>query len=257
MHCQIWSAAVPDRPLLMLHGFMGSGLDFANVICALGDRHSCLTLDLPGHGQTLWDGSFDMPTTAAKIIATAESLTLPPATLCGYSLGGRIALYLALHYPERFPRVILESASPGLQDVQQRRDRQTLDHQRAAEIESDFPGFVRRWYEQPLFASLRERPDFEAMVQGRSQHRDPQGLGRSLREVGSGVQPSLWRKLAQHRQPILAIVGERDLKFRAIAQAMQTASGGSFQVKIIPNAGHNVHLEQPQAFAEAILSWEF
>jgi 2-succinyl-6-hydroxy-2,4-cyclohexadiene-1-carboxylate synthase len=103
--------------VLFLHGFMGNSADFDTVMTCLANQFCCLAVDLPGHGNTIVEGEdtlYTMPQTANAIVSWLNHLNIPQCFLVGYSMGGRLALYLALHFPQRFPKVVLESASPGL-----------------------------------------------------------------------------------------------------------------------------------------------
>jgi 2-succinyl-6-hydroxy-2,4-cyclohexadiene-1-carboxylate synthase len=254
-----------DRPaLLFLHGFLGDRTDFQGAIARLSAQFYCLTVDLPGHGTEHDPGDsspegmpghrpnheaprYTIPKIAARLAQWVESLPSPPVYLVGYSMGGRLALYLALKYPKLFPKAVIESASPGLRTPMERDRRRQHDEQWAQQIEADFPQFLRDWYAQPLFQSLRQDPQFAELVQRRSQQR-PAELARTLRGMSTGRQPSLWDDLAGHRQPLLCIVGERDHKFLAINQQM-VALCPTAQLVVVPQAGHNVHLENPQTFS--------
>ncbi|MGF1496958.1 MAG: 2-succinyl-6-hydroxy-2,4-cyclohexadiene-1-carboxylate synthase [Elainellaceae cyanobacterium] len=249
-HYQQWG----DRSqptLLFLHGFMGRGDDFATIIASLGDRFNCLTLDLPGHGQTQVIGDeshYGMPQTAAGIIRLLDGLDIQQCGLFGYSMGGRLALYLALHFPNRFTWVVLESASPGLETAGERQERSHRDVQLAQELETgDFRAFLSRWYDQPLFASLKAHPAFATMYQRRLTNR-PKELARSLRHAGTGRQPSLWSRLADCRIPLHLLVGDRDEKFCAINRRMAQCCPAA-QLHLLPELGHNLHLEDPQRVA--------
>ncbi len=237
-------------PLLFLHGFLGSCRDFDRVIPFFVDRFRCLTIDLPGHGKTLVQGGKDcysMPATAAGVVAWLTGLGVNRCHLVGYSMGGRLALYLAIHYPETFSHVVLESASPGLKTVEEQQTRSRHDWALADQLEADFPAFLARWYEQPLFASLRQHSDFRAIMQERSQNH-PQKLAKSLRYMGSGQQPSLWENLPAIQQPLLLVVGEHDRKFCAINQEMAQRCPTA-QLAVVPDCGQIPHLENPQLFA--------
>jgi 2-succinyl-6-hydroxy-2,4-cyclohexadiene-1-carboxylate synthase len=244
-----------QRPtVLFLHGFMGSGDDWEVIISLLGKNFRCLTVDLPGHGQTASLNHYlcwDMENTAAAIISLLKKFAIKKCFLAGYSMGGRLALYLALHYPHFFSKLILESASPGLKTIEERKTRIEQDDRLAVQLEnSDFKFFLSEWYQQALFRGLSELPQFEEMFQRRLNN-DPQALAKSLREMGTGRQPSLWKKLFHNRIPLLLVVGEKDRKFRSIAE--ETASICSFAtVKVIKSCGHNVHFEKPGIFAAEV-----
>src|SRR5437588_865441 len=81
----------------------------------------------------------------------------------------------------------------------------------------------------------------------------PSGLARALRGLGTGALPSLWDRLGKLTVPVTLVVGERDQKFRQIAQLMAPAIAKS-EVMVVPGAGHAVHLEAFDKVAEIISS---
>ena len=102
---------------------MGSKTDFAEVIDLIAGRYCCLLVDLPGHGGTevSYDLDYQMSNTAWGLIELLKVLKISSCFLVGYSMGGRIALYLALHFPQYFSGVVLESASPGLETLKEKK----------------------------------------------------------------------------------------------------------------------------------------
>ncbi|MBF0524581.1 MAG: 2-succinyl-6-hydroxy-2,4-cyclohexadiene-1-carboxylate synthase [Deltaproteobacteria bacterium] len=244
-----------DKPLvLMLHGFLGSGEDWSEVIQALSPDFSCLTVDLPGHGLT-WiksgDEAYTLAGAAAGLVQLLDDLALPPMTLVGYSMGGRLALYLGLTYPERFTGLVLESASPGLADPIERQARQERDERLAEELETrGLEEFLNHWYDQPLFESLKQHPRFADLCR-RRMNNVPAELAKSLRMMGVGRQPSLWEDLDRVGLPMLVVVGERDAKFRRLA-AQMVARQPAARLAVIRGSGHNVHFEKPAELAEQI-----
>lgn len=244
-----------DQPfILFLHGFLGDGHDFDAVISLLSDQVCCLTVDLPGHGKTkVWGGDeyYTIPQTAQGLIRLLSQLEISPCSLVGYSMGGRLALYLALNFPQSFNRVVLESASPGLKTATEQAQRRDRDAQLAQQLDTgDFSDFLRRWYSQPLFVSLKQHPNFEQML-NRRHHNHPEELAKSLRYMGTGCQPSLWQQLPTNQLPLLLLVGEQDAKFRAINTEMANVCPQA-QLKILNDCGHNVHWENPNLFAQQI-----
>ncbi len=232
---------------------MGSSADFDPVIARLTDQFCCLAVDLPGHGNTIVEGEetlYTMPQTAAAIVSWLDQRHLSDCSLVGYSMGGRLALYLALHFPNRFPKVVLVSASPGLRTEAERVARLQYDRTLADQIEAAFPSFLSYWYSQPLFYSLRHHPVFR-QVQERRSHNHPAALATSLRYLSTGLQPSLWECLPHHTQPLLLLAGADDRKFCTINQAM-AACCPTAQLQIIPACGHVLHLEQPDAVTQAL-----
>jgi len=237
-------------PILWLHGFMGSVHDWDAVVNEWGDRPSCIAIDLPGHGKTDVTGTeeqYAMPSTAQGIVQLLDALDIRRCGLVGYSMGGRLALYLALQYPERFCCVALESASPGLHTANEQDTRRTNDAALAQTLRStNFEQFIEQWYQQPLFASLNQHLSFPSVMNRRLRN-DPNLLARSLQWMGTGQQPSLWDALGKSTTPLLLIVGEHDTKYRQIASEIGDRHPNCTTVTV-PNCGHTVHVEQPAQF---------
>lgn len=255
-HCQ--EVGAPGRPvLLLLHGFMGSARDWDEIVSCIANTHHCLAIDLPGHGETVVSGAenYRIDNCAAAVVAYLDEKGIRQCDLVGYSLGGRLALYLAVTYPDRFERVIVESASPGLEDSQERSERLAHDLALAAELETGpLAKFADKWYRQPMFASLRDdREKFRRLLQRRLEN-DANGLALSLRNMGVAVQPSLWGLLDRISASLLLIVGENDDKFVAVARKMLPRCCRA-TMAIVQGAGHNVHFERPGEFAAQVSSF--
>lgn len=244
-------------PLVMLHGFTGSHANWDDLAAQLSGAYTVITIDLLGHGKS--DAPEDperyrMERVAADLAKLFQALTACPVNLLGYSMGGRLALYMARHYPELVRSLVLESASPGLADPRARQDRRASDAQLAARIEAGgIPGFVDYWENIPLFASQRTLPaDVRDTLRTNRLDNRPAGLANSLRGMGTGQQPSLWDELALIRQPTLLMAGALDEKFVGIAHRM-TERMPHGRRHIVPNVGHTVHLEAPQAFLMQVM----
>jgi len=163
-------------------------------------------------------------------------------------MGGRLALYLALHYPERFTRIVLESASPGLLSASERAERREHDRALAEKLAgTDLAEFLAEWYANPLFESMKKDERSHAMLERRLRN-DAAGLAKSLLFMGTGTQPSLWGELESNKIPLLLLAGEFDVKFKRIAERMKESCPHS-EVKIAPGCGHNIHFENPELFA--------
>jgi 2-succinyl-6-hydroxy-2,4-cyclohexadiene-1-carboxylate synthase len=239
--------------ILFLHGFMGDCHEFDEAIAVLSNHFYCLAVDLPGHGKTQVtedEQHYTMTNTAHGLIQFLESLRIQQSCLVGYSMGGRLALYLTLHFPNYFLKTVLESASPGLKTQAERDQRILKDLNLAKELEADFPSFLANWYQQPLFTSLRNYPNFGKLLEQRLQN-DPSCLARSLCNLSTGRQPSLWKQLHQNLVPIRLLAGELDQKFIGINAEMSQV-GKLMQFMIVSQCGHNIHFEDAIAFAEHI-----
>jgi 2-succinyl-6-hydroxy-2,4-cyclohexadiene-1-carboxylate synthase len=213
----------------------------------------CIALDLPGHGTSIGlpQETYTFEGSARSIIQLLDELQIDQtdqAVLVGYSMGGRLALYLALHHPERFTGLLLESTSPGLEKEEDCAARRAADEEKAQRLETeDFGEFLQDWYRQPLFVSLAcDEAVLQETIKARKNN-DPSELAKSLRGMGTGSQPSLWRGLHELWVPALAVTGELDEKFVGISRRM-AASSTRLKMVVVAGVGHNVRLEAPGAY---------
>ena len=243
-------------PMLLLHGFMGSSQDWAEARKRLSKKYFCISIDLPGHGKSHdweWD-SCTFASTANAIVTFLDKLNIPRCSLVGYSMGGRLALYLAIYFPGRFSHVVIESASPGIVDTVERLQRKSWDLEIANQLLSQkFDHFLYAWYNQSIFYSLKEHPKFEQLLQQRQQN-DPLQLAKAIQCLGSGEQEPLWDKLERLTMPVLFLAGEFDEKYRRIAENMN-GRAPRLTSKVMRGCGHNIHFENPARYCKVVLEF--
>jgi 2-succinyl-6-hydroxy-2,4-cyclohexadiene-1-carboxylate synthase len=186
------------------------------------------------------------------LLGLLDDLDVERPVLSGYSMGGRLALYLALRHPDRCAGLFLESTSPGLEHAGERDARRVDDEQRATRLEGgDLQGFLHDWYRQRLFAPLARDEDLLRRTIEERLRNDPAEFAKSLRGMGTGSQPSLWGELPGLRVPALAVAGDLDEKFVGISHRMASLSP-SIRAAVVPGAGHNVHAEAPTAYLSSL-----
>lgn len=231
----------------MLHGFSGTRHAWNGVSARLDpERYLPLALDLPGHGQA---SAQPGPITFQSSVEAVLEASPDRFALCGYSLGGRVALHVALVAPERVSRLVLVSCSPGIEDEAERAERRTADRALADELERiPFERFIDKWRSQPLFAD--DPPDVAERARKDQRRNEPHALAKAMRGLGTGEMASLWARLRELAMPVTVIVGERDAKFRALGERM---------VGIMPRAdlvviagGHGLPVENPRELARVI-----
>ena len=254
LHSRVTGAS--GAPLvLFLHGFLGSADDWTGILPAFEPSFRCAVVDLPGHGRsagTTSDRPYTILETATALIELIDEIDVPSFSLVGYSMGGRLALYVAAIYAMRVDRLVLESASPGLRTERERAERRQHDEDIARQVEEgELAAFVRRWYEQPLFASLAKDPEKREALIARRAHNSTRGLAASLRGMGTGAQPSLWAEWAANTIPALLVTGEDDSKFVALGREMEQGCAAS-RLAVVPGAGHCVHYENPSAYTTLV-----
>jgi len=240
----------PAAPVvLLLHGFLGSRRDWAPVVAALAPTLRCLLVDLPGHGATGEPADENLWTPAGCVAALAGLLAAAGGgNVVGYSLGGRLALQLAVEYPDLVARAVCVAATPGIADETARQLRREQDERLARRLETQgLEPFLDDWYGQPLFTELRKQPGFAAVLE-RRRCNDPRLLARSLRTMGPGSQRSLWDDLPGLQTPVLFLAGEHDAKFTALALDAVAICRQSEAV-VLRGRGHALVEEDPVAVA--------
>lgn len=237
--------------LILLHGFMGSGGVFNHLVADLKKFSNPVTINLLGHGDTEGDANPERFITGEQVKDLAhvvDHFNPRDVILHGYSMGGRLALQYALARPNTISRLILESTTYGISNQQKRQERQKLDKQRANAIVTDYVDFLKKWEQLSIFNSKIEVPaplkNHYTQIQANQQ---PHQMANSLRGFGTGSMPSAVKKLDKLSIPALILAGKSDKKYCRIADEMQRQTQNSRAV-IIENAGHRVHLENPEGF---------
>jgi 2-succinyl-6-hydroxy-2,4-cyclohexadiene-1-carboxylate synthase len=245
-------------PLLLLHGFTGSSHAWDDLGHELAHTVRGIAPDLIGHGDSAQptDASrYTLDWCARDLTALLDMLAIDRVSLLGYSMGGRVALHFALSAPERINLLILESATPGIEDPVERARRAQSDDALADRISSvGVPAFVAEWEQQPLLAlQSHVSPSVLQRQHVLRLRNDSNGLANSLRGMGTGQQQPLWSRLAELTLPVELIVGQADQRYCAIAQRMQTLLPNS-DLAVIPAAGHTAHLDQPKLFTNHLMT---
>lgn len=250
------TAGSPDKPaLLLLHGFLGAKEGWQALMQLFAPTHYCIAIDLPGHGEALFldQAHYSLKFIAQGILYILDKLHVPRAAILGYSMGGRAALYTAIHNPQRFSSLVLASSSPGLETEGERLTREAEDKILACALDKQTTAtFLEEWYQQPLFSSLALKPHLLEQVKQKRMQNHPSFLARAVRGYGLAAQGSLWESLKTFSVPMRVLVGEADLKYRAIAERM-VRQNGQIRLTIIPDAGHNIYEENPKAFASFLI----
>jgi 2-succinyl-6-hydroxy-2,4-cyclohexadiene-1-carboxylate synthase len=230
--------------IVLVHGFTQTHVSWAPVAADLAADHEVVSVDAPGHGGSSAIRA-DL-TEGAALLADAGGR----ATYVGYSMGGRLALRLALDRPDLVECLVLIGATAGIDDARERAARRRADEELAESIERDgVHAFLERWLAQPLFADLS--PTSADLAARRTN--TAAGLASSLRLAGTGtMDPPWWGELASIDAPTLVLAGERDTKFTALGHRLVESIGPNARFQAVDGCGHAAHLERPDAVAELI-----
>jgi 2-succinyl-6-hydroxy-2,4-cyclohexadiene-1-carboxylate synthase len=233
--------------LVLIHGFAGTGRAWDPVLERLdAQTYRAVAPDLRGHGAAGAARPISFAACAADVLAAAPA----PLTLCGYSLGGRIALHAALAAPDRVARLVLVATTAGIDDASDRAARRASDEELAAFADSATPeAFADRWAAQPLFAGTP--PDAARVWREDLLRNDPADLAAVLRGIGTGAMTPLWDRLGELTMPTTVVAGADDAKFVALGERLAAAIDGG-ELVVVPGAGHGLPREAPQALAEVL-----
>jgi len=220
----------------MLHGFAGTARHWDGVVALIDrERYSPLALELADAQPLGLAGAIEL------IAASAPERFV----LCGYSMGGRVALNVALALPERVSRLVLVSASAGIDDPVARRDRLAADERLAGEIEAGtVEDFVTRWRGTPLFAA---DPDWvHELIAQDTRRLTREQIASTLRAFSPGLLPAVTDRLGELAMPAVVLAGSRDSGYCALGKRLARALPGGDYVGVT-GAGHRVTLEAPAA----------
>jgi 2-succinyl-6-hydroxy-2,4-cyclohexadiene-1-carboxylate synthase len=237
--------------ITLLHGFSQSGASWDELVRMLPAGLNVIAPDLRGHGANPTSAGEPHTLSAATedVLRGWDELGLRRSHLVGYSLGGRLALHLAAHHPERVETLAVISAHAGFEGEARAR-RQTEDQALAARIESEgVDWFATYWAALPLFAGLARRgPEFLAAVDARRRRNRPEGLAAALLGMGGAATEPFWDRLPAIDAPTLVIVGAEDEPYLARGRRLVSLIPDA-RLEIVAGAGHAAHLEQPKAVA--------
>lgn len=246
---QVWNVQeVPTRvikggegpAIVFLHGTGGSGKVWFNQLRRFEATHHVIAPDLPGYGETpLPDTIRSIDDYPAFVKALLETAGLERAVLVGNSMGGRVALQLALDHPERASGLVLVNASglkiPGIPTLNVR--------------EADPAEFASRLYYRAPGASSSRGALAERFASSPEQLRARETM---LRLTAPPLRDDMQQRLGEIQAPTLVIWGEGDrILPPAYAEAFVAGIPGS-RLAMIPRAGHVPMIERPGAVNEAI-----
>jgi 2-succinyl-6-hydroxy-2,4-cyclohexadiene-1-carboxylate synthase len=224
--------------VVLVPGFTQTAASWRGVTQVVRETGEVVALDVPTRAT--------FATTALAIGAQGKR-----AVYAGYSMGGRLALRLALDKPELVAALVLVSSTAGIADETARRARIESDEELAESVERDgVAAFLERWLAQPLFATvppdapgLRERQGLSARY-----------LAHCLRVLGAGAMEPMWDRLPELQMPVALVTGKTDAKYEKIALAMLERMRGDV-VHVRLDGGHALPLEQPAVLGGFIASF--
>lgn len=254
---RLHTITVGDGPeqVVFVHGLFGQGKNFGTVAKLIGGSATSLLVDLPNHGRSPWTDHVDYGLFADLVAddLVEHGAGRTPVTLVGHSVGGKVAMQLALSHPQLLKRLVVIDISP-------------VDRGDPAEFEHYADTLARL-----DLSAIRTRSDADAALrEAVPNERTRSFLLQNLRRADP---PQRWRWLpnlpllrASMRQlsgwpdqdarhwdgPVLWLAGQRSQFVTQEHLPVMRALFPNVQLEVIPDAGHWVHAEQPQAVAAAL-----
>ncbi|PAY10313.1 alpha/beta hydrolase [Bradyrhizobium sp. UFLA03-84] len=226
-------------PLILTHGYSSTSAMWQGQIEALSKRHKLILWDMRGHGQSDYPDNPDAYSealTVGDIAALLDTAGADQAVVGGLSLGGYMSLAFHRAHPERVRALLIIDTGPGFKkddarEVWNKRARDTGDR-----------------FDSEGLEVLKSLSAERASVS----HRNARGLALAARGMLAQRDARVIESLPDIKVPSLVVVGADDTPFLAASDYMAAKIPGAQKV-VIPNAGHAVNIDQPQAFIDAVL----
>jgi 3-oxoadipate enol-lactonase / 4-carboxymuconolactone decarboxylase len=210
------------------------------------DRFCVVRWELPGHGGAPVDTEVDLPILGEALLALLDQLGAARASLCGVSLGGMVAMWLASHHPDRVDRLVLASTAPYLPAATEWLEQAALVRQ-SDSVGVLAPILLERWFAP---AYLTTHGEVAERVGTELDALNPEGYARCC-ELMAGMDQRA--DLVRIKAPTLVIAGANDpVTTPSIAFELHQAISGS-SLAVLPKAAHLINLEQPDLFGDLVL----
>lgn len=232
-----------------LHGFLGLPSDWDLIhsyfmVSPLASQLEWRAVDYmkipelgPQKGFSSWAKAFN------EWVHSVSPTTTGPRVLAGYSLGGRLALQALKENPDLYQGAVFVSTNPGLQRDKDKQERTLKDQWWAERFRSTpWPELMREWNSQAVFKDSLSEPQRKES----DHHRED--LAQVLTAWSLAHQEDFRDLISQHREKILWVSGEKDLKFASIAMELKKFAQG-LRTEILEKSSHRVLFDQPGELA--------
>ena len=247
-----WFEAGRGEPLILAHGLADDHRAWRRALPDLMLRHRVILYDLRGHGETtLGDDHGTLRQLGDDLAALMASLGIARANLAAFSLGGTIAMRLAIDHPERVDRLVLVATSSRVGKAAA-----TWYAERVQMVRTGDPG-LRETLDRDTADVYAESPAEleEGLVIRRQSTADPRGYGNACAAMAALHESPLDPELGRISAPTLIVASDKDRHCPPkAAEIIATGVPGS-RVEIIGGAGHPIPVEKPRELAALITSF--
>jgi len=242
-----------NSPILFIHGFTGSSKSWDAVRDNID--YPSFAIDIPGHHKSTFNNLKDdyyFNDFTNELYITLKKINIKTIHLCGYSLGGRLAICFAAKYPHIVESLVLESTSIGIENREDRNQIYDKDLNISTSINENLKEFISNWETNNLFADqeIRNKLDFLKQRTIRLNHTKEQ-LSYALKIFSVGRMPFMLNNFQKFNFPISIINGKDDIKYIKKGRDMLKLNNKAKQY-IIDQASHNVHMENVHLYTDIL-----
>jgi len=243
-------------PLVLLHGFTASSAAFDANVEALREHFTVVTVDLLGHGASESPANaapYAPKAAIARLLALFDELGFARVLLCGHSLGGALALRLALDAPERLTGLVVMNSMSAAGTPQWRENARAGMNEMAWRARAEGTAFLKQTRLYPAHSKRLDERSRQLLVEAFEQL-TPEGMAGTAEELTANV--NAWERHPELKVPLLVIVGDRDRDFVASAPGFVSRFPAELvRTAVLPEAGHAANIEQPRGFEEALAAF--
>lgn len=240
-------------PLLLLHGFTASAASFSANLSELRKHFTVVTVDLLGHGESdapADPAAYGPERAVARIVRLLDHLGFDRALLCGHSLGGALALRVALSHPNRVAGLVVINSNSAAAPPGWRDEVQPGLAEIAARVRREGTGFLKETRLYPARGSRLPDDARQALTED-FDRLQPEGVAGTAE--GLIAQVNAFEQLPRLVVPTLVVIGDRDTEFVRNAPGFLVAMDPTIARSVtLEGAGHAANLEQPEAFNTAL-----
>jgi pimeloyl-ACP methyl ester carboxylesterase len=251
-----YEEAGSGEAIILLHGYTGSGRDWANQIPLLSSKYRVIALDHRGHGMSSApdeEADYSIPLSSSDVFELLKLRGIDRCCLMGHSMGGYVALQFAVDHPRMVKALVLVDTSagqverpPGYAEMRAKLDHLAREESLEAAFEYEAahnPVRIERFRLHPELREVARRKTMETSVDGYIY------VARSF-----GAWQPVTDRLGEIQAPTLIFRGEEDTPFVAACETLRKSIAGS-ELVIIPGAGHSPHEEAPPVFNEKLAAF--
>ncbi len=236
------------EPLVLIHGLFGSYENLGVIARALQDKFQIINLDLRNHGRSAHSDQMNYPLMAADVIETLDALGLVQVSVLGHSMGGKVAMQLALQQPERVKKLILADISPVVNEPRHLGILQALQQINLSTLKD------RREADQQLSASVKELGVRQFLLKNLLKEADKFQWRLNLPALVANYPAILAAPQAKgpYTGPVLFIKGGDSDYLLPSHQGQIQQLFPQAKAKVIQGTGHWLHAEKPAAFSKIV-----